>query len=143
VSDVSQPITGHCLCGAVSYTVDAQPIVSGVCHCTDCQRQTGSPFTVFVGVPEAAFEISGESLSSYTTVGSDHGGETERFFCTACGSPVYSLSPQAPGIMLLKAGSIDDSSWLEPAMELYLDSALPWSPRFEAPAQFERGPQPA
>jgi hypothetical protein len=143
MADLPKQLTGRCLCGAVTYTVDAEPIVSGVCHCQDCQRQTGSPFTVFVGVPEAAFELSGDTLASYTTVGEDHGGDTERFFCTACGSPVYSRSPQAPEITLLKAGSIDDSSWLEPAMEIYLDSAQPWSPRFEAPAQFERGPQPA
>ncbi|HET8535571.1 MAG TPA: GFA family protein, partial [Solirubrobacteraceae bacterium] len=59
-----KPITGRCLCGAVSYTVDAEPAVQAVCHCTDCQRQTGNPFSVIVAVPRDAFEISGDTLAS-------------------------------------------------------------------------------
>ncbi len=46
-----QPITGRCLCGEVTYSAAAEPVAQGVCHCTDCQRQTGNPFSVIVGVP--------------------------------------------------------------------------------------------
>jgi len=137
---MSRTITGGCLCGNVRYTADADPVVQGVCHCTDCQRQTGSPFSVFVGVPSAAFSIEGDTLSSITTIGEDHGGETERHFCSACGAPVFSFSPQAPGITLIKAGSLDDGSWLEPTLVVYASSAQPWSPRFESATSFERGP---
>jgi hypothetical protein len=141
MTDVPKPITGHCLCGRVSYSADAEPMVQGVCHCTDCQRQTGSPFTVFVGVPRASFSVEGDTLASIATTGEDHGGETERNFCSACGSPVFSISALAPDVALIKAGSLDDASWLAPAVEFFMDSAQPWSPHFENAGQLARGPQ--
>jgi hypothetical protein len=116
-------------------------MVQAVCHCTDCQRQTGSPFTVFVGVPRAAFNVEGSTLGSIATTGEDHGGDTQRHFCTTCGSPVFSISALAPELTLIKAGSLDDASWLEPAVECWTSSAQPWSPHFEHAALIERGPQ--
>ena len=134
-------ITGRCLCGAVTYGADAEPVVQAVCHCADCQRQTGSPFTVFVGVPRAAFRPDGATLASFKTTGEDHGRDTERNFCSACGAPIFSVSPLAPEVVFIKAGSLDDASWLEPTIELWTSSAQPWSPHFSHAVQFERGPQ--
>ncbi len=134
------PITGGCLCGNVRYSADAEPVAQAACHCADCQRQTGSPFTVFVGVPADAFSVEGETISSYKTSGDDHEGETERSFCSNCGAPVFSASPLAPGVTLIKAGSLDDASWVEPGAEFFTSSAQPWAPRFENAAGFERGP---
>lgn len=133
-------ISGRCLCGNVTYSADAEPVVQAACHCSDCQRQTGSPFTVVVGVPLAAFSVEGDTLSSFSTIGSEHGGETERKFCSACGSPVYSVSAVLPELALIKAGTLDDSSWMEPAVEVWASSAQPWSPRFENAASFETTP---
>jgi hypothetical protein len=132
-------ISGRCMCGGVSYSSEAEPVVQVVCHCTDCQRQTGSPFTVVVGVPRAALTVEGDTLASFATTGEDHGGETERTFCSVCGSPVFSIAAVAPELALIKAGSLDDASWLEPAVEVWTTSAQPWSPRFAGAAQFERG----
>ena len=140
MADAPKPLTGRCMCGAVTYSADAAPLVQGICHCSDCQRQTGSPFSAFLGVPAPAFSVEGDTLSSYVTIGEDHGGETERYFCTACGSPVYSTSPLAPEVILIKAGSLDDGSWMEPGMEFWTSSAQPWSPHVEAATQMERGP---
>jgi hypothetical protein len=140
MADAPTPLTGRCLCGAVTYSADAAPVVQAVCHCADCQRQTGSPFTVFVGVPRDAFTVEGDTLGTYSTNGEDHDGATERSFCSACGSPVFSISALAPDIALIKAGSLDDGSWLEPAVEFWTSSAQPWSPHVENAAQLERGP---
>ena len=134
------PITGHCLCGAVTYAADAAPIAQAVCYCTDCQRQTGDPFSVIVGVPRAAFTVEGDTLSSFTTIGTDHGGPTERHFCSACGSPLFSIAAVAPQFAFIKAGTLDDASWLEPALEVWTSSALPWAPHFEGATRLERGP---
>jgi hypothetical protein len=140
MSPAPRPITGRCLCGAVSYRVDAEPVVQAVCHCTDCQRQTGNPFSVIVGVPRAAFEVEGDTLAAYATTGTDHGGETRRSFCSACGSPVFSIAAVMPDVAFIKAGSLDDASWLKPAAEAWTTSAQPWAPRFEGTVQLERGP---
>jgi hypothetical protein len=140
MSEAPQPITGRCLCGAVTYSVDAEPIVQAVCHCTDCQRQTGNPFSVVVGVPRAALQVQGDSIASYSTIGTDHGGETQRSFCSTCGSPVFSFAAVMPEVAFIKAGSLDDASWLKPAAEAWTKSAQPWAPRFEGTMQLERGP---
>jgi len=141
MSTAPRPLTGRCLCGAVTYTADAEPVVQAVCHCADCQRQTGNPFSVLVAVPRAAFEVEGASLASFATIGEDHGGETQRSFCSACGSPLFSIAAVAPELAFIKAGSLDDSSWVEPAVEAWTSSAQPWSPRFEQAAQLARGPE--
>jgi hypothetical protein len=132
--------TGRCLCGSVTYTVEAEPVAQAVCHCTDCQRQTGGPYSVIVGVPRAALSVEGETLSSYTTIGEDHGAETERSFCEACGTPVFSHAAAMPEVVFVKAGSLDDASWVQPAIEVWTRSAQPWTPAFEETARLQRGP---
>ena len=136
-----RPITGRCLCGGVTYSADAEPVAQAVCYCTDCQRQTGNPFSVIVAVPRAAFSVEGDTLASFSTTGEDHGGETQRHFCSACGSPVFSIAAVAPELAFIKAGSLDDASWLDPAIEVWTSSAQPWAPHFEQAAQLDRGPQ--
>ena len=135
-----KPLTGRCLCGGVTYTADAEPIAQAVCHCTNCQRQTSSPFSVVVGVPRDAFEVQGDTLASFSTPADGRDDETERNFCSACGSPLFSITPAAPQFVFIKAGSLDDSSWLEPGLEVWTRSAQPWSPHFEDVPQLERGP---
>jgi hypothetical protein len=136
-----KPLTGRCLCGGVTYSAEAEPVIQAVCHCTDCQRQTGNPFSVIVAVPRDGFNVEGDTLAMFPTTGEDHGGQTERNFCSACGSPIFSAAAVMPEMIFLKAGSLDDASWLEPAVEAWTSSAQPWSPRFENTAQLERGPQ--
>ncbi len=133
-------ITGRCLCGSVTYHAEGEPLVQAVCHCTDCQRQTGTAFSVIVGVPRAALTVEGSTLASFTTTGEDHGGDTQRQFCSACGSPIVSFVEAMSELAFLKAGTLDDASWLEPAVEVWTRSAQPWSPHFEHATRLERGP---
>jgi hypothetical protein len=133
-------LTGSCLCGAVKYRAGGEPLVQAVCHCADCQRQSGTAFSVVVGVQRDALTLEGDTLASFTTVNSDHGTDTERQFCSACGSPIVSFSAALPELAFLKAGTLDDGSWLEPSVEVWASSAQPWAPRFEKATSFERGP---
>ena len=116
------------MCGNVSYRCPADPLATALCHCTECQRQSGAAFSVNVAVPRAAFEIAGETLSRYTTVGTDSGAEVARLFCRECGSPLASLPDSLPEIALIKAGTLDDRSWLEPQMQVWTGSAQSWIP---------------
>lgn len=141
VANTPRPITGRCLCGNVTYSADADPVIQAACYCTDCQRQTGNPFSVFIGVPKDSLDCQGDTLASFTTIGEDHGGDTERHFCSACGAPVFSYAAAVPELAFIKAGSLDDASWLEPTVEAWTSSAPSWSPRFEGAMQLERGPQ--
>ena len=132
-------LDGRCLCGAVTYTSEAEPAFTAVCHCRDCQRQTGTAFSVIVGVPAESFELNGE-LSEHVTIGEDHGLETKRRFCPACGSPVMSEADAMPDVVFIKAGTLDDPSWLAPQLEVWGKSAQPWVQPTEGRPRMERGP---
>lgn len=140
MSDAPRPITGRCLCGSVTYSANADPLVQAACHCEDCQRQTGNPFSVIVGVPRDSFTVEGDTVGTFTTIGEDHGGETQRSFCTRCGSPMFSVAAVLPEMTFLKAGSLDDASWVKPAAEVWTSSAQPWAPHFEGAMHMDRGP---
>ena len=118
-------LDGRCLCGAVTYTSQAEPAFTAVCHCRDCQRQTGTAFSVIVGVPAESFELKGE-LSEHVTIGEDHGLETKRRFCPACGSPVMSEADAMPDVVFIKAGTLDDPSWVAPNLHIWCAEKLPW-----------------
>ena len=134
-------LDGSCLCGKVTYSCDAEPVATAVCHCTDCQRQTGTAFSVIVGVPSDALKIEGDSLASFTTVGTDTQQEVARKFCRECGSPVVSVADAIPGVVFIKAGTLHDKSWLEPQIQVWTGSAQPWIPLDSHPgAKLARGP---
>src|SRR4051812_1194701 len=122
-------ISGHCLCGQVTYSADAEPVAQALCHCANCQRQTGTAFSIVIGVPADKFTVEGATLSSFPTTGDVHGTTTLRHFCSRCGSPIYSSVEATPEVVWVKAGTLDDASWLEPQAEVWTRSAQPWSPR--------------
>jgi hypothetical protein len=140
MSTEARDITGRCLCGSITFRAHAAPMLQGACHCEDCQRQTGSAVSVFVAVPRSALTVEGDTLASYTVTGEEHGTDNERTFCSACGSPIVSYIGAVPELAILKAGTIDDRSWIAPAMEIWARSAHPWSPHFEGAARLQRGP---
>lgn len=118
-------ISGGCLCGAARYDGEAEPAMVAICHCTDCQKQSGSAFSVNVGVPTAALTVSGDSLSSYDVVGAS-GHTVTRRFCSRCGSPLMTEAQAFAGISFVKAGTLDDSSWVKPTVRIWCDSAQAW-----------------
>lgn len=131
-------IEGRCLCGSISYVGDADPILTGVCHCRDCQRQTGTAASVVVAVPAGSLQIRGDTLTSVATVGEEHGTNTNRHFCGACGSPIVSRVDAMPDIEFIKAGTLDDASWLAPTIEFYCRSAQPWETPVPGAQRMER-----
>ena len=121
-------LDGSCLCGKVTYSCATEPVATAVCHCTDCQKQTGTAFSVIVAVPREALRVEGDSLASFTTVGTDSGQNVSRQFCRECSSPIASLADAMPQLAFIKAGTLDDTSWLDPQMHVWCDSAQPWVP---------------
>ena len=117
-------IAGGCLCGKVRYSASGDPAFAGVCHCTDCQKFTGSAFAAVVGVPKAALTVQGE-LATYSKTG-DTGKSTYRRFCPQCGSSVMDEADALPDIVMVGVGTLDDASWVKPGMQIYCDSAQPW-----------------
>lgn len=133
------PLTGHCLCGQVSYSVDAEPMMTALCHCEDCQRQSGTTFSIVIAVERAAFQVQGDTLSTYRTRGTESGEERERKFCSACGSPIVTLMAESPDLAIIKAGTLDDRSWLTPEAEVWCDSEQGWLQSSQERGRFARG----
>ena len=118
-------IEGGCMCGKVKYTSGAEPAMVAVCHCIDCQKQTGSALSINIALAEDQISFTGE-LKLVLTSGSETGEKVNRYFCPNCGSPLYSAPEVMPGMILLKAGTLDDTSWVKPDMNIWCASAQPW-----------------
>ena len=118
-------ITGHCLCGAISYEFDNAPAMTGICHCKNCQRQAGSAFSTLAGVPKTEFRLSGEP-KLYEDADTKSGNAVSRYFCGDCGSPIYSALPDNPEVLFLKTGTLDDTSTFEPQFNVWCDSKQNW-----------------
>jgi len=121
---MATPFTGGCMCGAVRYECSAEPLMSGNCHCRDCQRASGGAFVSALFVPKNALKITGEV--KYYDVKGDSGNIISRGFCPNCGARLFGKPAAVPDLMGIVAGSLDDPSWYRPAMDIYTDSAQPW-----------------
>ena len=115
---------GSCLCGAVRYTVSAAPVAAMACHCTHCQKQTGSAFSTIAGVPESGFALEGEA-ATYVDHG-DSGNKVERSFCPQCGSPLFTHAEAAPGVVWIKTGTLDTPDAYAPQMHIWCKSKQSW-----------------
>jgi len=133
-------IEGGCLCGKVRYSADAEPIFTGVCHCTNCQKGTGTAFNVVVALPKAAVIVEGP-LKTFEGHG-DSGKSTYRRFCPECGSGLIDEAEVMPDVVMIMAGTLDDASWVKPAMEIFCDSAQPWVSLGGERQRFAKMPMP-
>ncbi len=129
---------GGCHCGAVRYTCTKEPEVTFYCHCHDCQRTTGSPFSMELMIDRPSFEIHGP-LESYVVTG-DSGKPVTRCFCSACGSGIYLDCEADPEHIFLKVGSLDDASWVTPQAHIYTGAKQPWVRIDDGLPQYEKKP---
>jgi len=118
-------LTGGCLCEAIRYACEAEPLAGGHCYCRDCRRSSGTAYCSHLVVPEAAFRLTG-SPSTYRRH-ADSGNIVVRAFCGTCGSPVYSTNSGMPGAVFVRASSLDDPERFVPAMIVYASRAPSWA----------------
>jgi len=131
--------TGQCLCGKVSYETTTEPLMTAVCHCKNCQRQAGSVLSVIVAYPSDGITVSGET-KTYEDRG-ETGQTVYRKFCPNCGSPVFTDVETAPEMRFIKAGTFDDTSWLEPQVQFWAKSKQNWYDLGETIPHVEGNPQ--
>ena len=116
--------SGQCLCGEISYSVDIEPVFTGNCHCKDCQRSSGSAFIPAMIFLEKDVVVSGEV--KYFESQADSGNMHKRGFCPKCGSQLFARFSNIPGILGIKAGTLNDSSNYVPKLDFHVGSAAPW-----------------
>ena len=125
---------GGCLCGAVRYVLKGEPRATAICHCTHCQKQSGSVFSFNLVIREADYEQLGETMV-YVDTG-DSGQPVFRHFCGSCGSPILAKIAALPGKVVVKAGTLDSLEGLHPQAEIYTDHAVKWLAPVAATARF-------
>ncbi|KAI0554386.1 DUF636 domain-containing protein [Xylaria curta] len=98
--------TGSCMCGDIRYQFTGEPAVTALCHCVDCQKWTGSAFTSNAVVPRTAFSVTQGTPRSYDVTGAS-GKINKHFFCSNCGSSLYTELEVMPDMTCVKAGGLD------------------------------------
>jgi hypothetical protein len=125
MSEGEKRYTGGCLCGALRYEAVGEPLYSGHCYCTDCQRASGSGFIPFMGFSSSAVRFSGETRQFRTKAA--RGGEAVRNFCPLCGSLVFGGEVGKTDSFTIYAGSLDDPSSFYPKVAIFARSRPHWA----------------
>lgn len=131
-------VEGGCYCGAVRYKATGDAMFNGQCHCRECQYISGGAPNMVMGMPEAGFEYTKGSPTSFQR--GDLENPVTREFCGQCGTHLLSRAPGLP-LALLKVGTLDDPKQFEgPQMAIYTVDMQSYHQVPEGVATFERMP---
>lgn len=127
--------TGNCLCGDITYEIDGDIMATAVCHCQHCQRQSGGAFSTNVIVAPDQLRVTGD-VSIYEDRGrTGDAVYVLRKFCGNCGSPIVSDLVGNPAIVAVKAGTMNDTSDLQPAIQVHCNDKQAWVDLGDVPAK--------
>jgi hypothetical protein len=119
------PLTGGCLCGGVRFRVDAPLVAATYCHCTRCQRRTGTAASAQARIQPGSLTVTqGEELIRRYAPPDGF----PKLFCGACGSALWSQSPDDPGIISIRLGAFDGDPGIRPSLRQFVAYAAPWEP---------------
>ena len=118
-------ITGGCACGTVRWTLSAPPLGGVYCHCTRCQRRTGTAASPSALTVPGSLTIT--SREDALKAWAPEGGWL-KWFCSECGSAVYSQHPERPEVISMRMGGFDEDPGVRPAIHQFVAYAAPWEP---------------
>ena len=120
-----RPLGGGCLCGAVRYELTAPLAGAGYCHCTRCQRRTGTGASANGRVPRSGFRLlsGAELLDSFVPPDG-----AAKVFCRRCGSHLFSGDPLNDEMVAVRLGPLDGDPGIRPQWRQHVASAAPWEP---------------
>ena len=132
--------SGGCLCGSVRYE-GSGPQGGGFCYCDDCRRSSGTGHCSHMMVAECDLSVEGEVRVFDKPA--DSGNGVSRGFCPTCGSPVFSRNSGVPGMVFIRASSLDQAEVFQPMMSVYASRAPAWDQPSDALPAFDEMPPPA
>jgi len=129
MSDIAAPVSadnplqGGCLCGAIRFEITAPFAVAGYCHCTHCQRRTGTGSSANARVGREGFRITdgAEHLRSFAPASG-----VPKHFCVLCGSAMFSGDPSSDAQVAIRLGTLDGDPGIRPQFRQFVDSAVGW-----------------
>ena len=133
--------TGGCQCGALRYEVRGRPLRTYACHCSICQRQSGSAFGLSAVFPGGSLSVTQGRLEHFVRDG--RGRKFRCYFCPGCGTRIYHQMFTEQGDLPqinLKPGTLDDRSWYSPGCHVWAENAQPWVKFSDADIVFAQQP---
>ncbi|ALM84518.1 GFA family protein [Bordetella sp. N] len=119
-------VEGRCHCGAVAFEAEVDPATVAVCHCADCQKQSGSAFRTNVPASADRFHLLKGTPRRYIKT-ADSGNRRVHAFCENCGTPIYACAIENPQTYSLRVGTLDQRQELgRPARQIWTKRQLPW-----------------
>ncbi len=119
------PYSGGCSCGEVRYECSAEPVGMLNCHCRQCQYASGGGFSAGFFVDRNAFNLL-QGMANFYELVADSGSIIRRGFCSSCGSQLFAEGNGNPDIIVIKPASLDDPTWFQPQLDIFMDCAQPW-----------------
>lgn len=117
--------TGGCRCGAIRYTLSAEPLATRLCWCCDCQYWALGNAAVNIMVPRAAVAVAGTPRRYHSVA--DSGNAMRRSFCGDCGTHLFSESSGNQLNMVVRVGTLDNAGGIAPTVVIWTASAPAWA----------------
>jgi len=129
-------LTGSCYCGKVRYESAGKILIFANCHCPDCRKFSGSAFSSVLAVEDSGFKVvaGADNLVAFNSSPGKF-----RSFCKTCGCHLFARAEQRPGMVLLRAGSLDVDPRLKPQSHIWVSMKAPWHDICDSAAQFPEG----
>ncbi|HZP89023.1 MAG TPA: GFA family protein [Burkholderiales bacterium] len=120
-------VEGSCHCGAITFEAEIDAATVTLCHCTDCQKLTGTAFRTTVPAPVQTFVLRSGTPKTYIKRTAESGRPRIQAFCGDCGTPIYACAVQDPVTYGIRVGTLAQRKQLHPARQIWCRSALPWA----------------
>ncbi len=112
---------GGCLCGAVRYRVEGEPLSSAVCHCRTCRKAASAP-----ALPFATFPVTAVAFTQGEPTEFRSSSAVTRGFCGQCGSPLTYRNDAKPSSIDVMTCSLDDPEAFAPGYHVWVSHKLTW-----------------
>ncbi len=136
---MSSVTEGGCACGACRFELHGDPMFVQACHCTDCRRSSGAPFLVNIWIESENVVVVAGDPASVLLGGGESGKPCEVWYCSDCGTALWSRYHVSPGdCRWVRAGTLDDPARFTPDAHIWTRSKLAWVPLPEGVPVFEQ-----
>lgn len=131
-------VEGSCHCGAITFAAEVDPGRVTLCHCTDCQRLTGTAFRTTVPTAVETFVLKSGTPKIYVKTTAESGHPRIQAFCGDCGTPIYACAAKDPVTYGIRVGTLNERGQLRPARHIWWRSAVPWITSLDALPRHEK-----
>ncbi len=119
-------VEGQCHCGKIAYEAVIDPQMASLCHCTDCQSFSGSPFRASVPAKAEDFHLLRGQPKIYVKT-AESGTKRAQAFCGDCCTPIYAAAPENTSTYNLRLGAVKQRAKIPALRQIWCDSALEWA----------------